>query len=387
MSQAARPASAPASPAGHAANGAGGDATACSGANPLRRSGAVLAVAAVGAGVIAALGGGAAVRSWAQLGTFVVLVVLLWPLAVGGIRIPRVVLVGAALAALGGAVLRLVAFDISSQSFVVAQLREDSLQADAKILRDRMRNAAPAAAPVHIGTIYHQVANAQEAQALLDQDPSVWGVAWGSPRWTSVTLRSSPPLAVASLPADSYARLGMQRLGMADDVIVVSVPTIGISDAKLPATGEFLGKLAQVWPRFSSQIRSGGDQPSLETELRSLAAIRASWASNAHRALPMWMTGTLHLVRAVSGPEMQEAELLCAVRAFNAALAQLRPGDNRELRMAIRNNLALATRFRGGVDLGVKQSQAQARAILEGGRKKKRIGRKTAATLRWRRRK
>jgi hypothetical protein len=35
-------------------------------------------------------------------------------------------------------------------------------------------------------------------------------------------------------------------------------------------------------------------------------------------------------------------ELSCAIRAFTAALAQLRPGDNPELKVAVLNNLALA---------------------------------------------
>ena len=369
MSQSARPVFA--SPDALATELADAQAAQLDRAASRRLAAAVLVAAVVGALVIVALGGGAVARSWVQLATGAVVVALLWRLALGGIRIPRLVLVGAAVAAASGAVLRLIALDISEQSFVVAQLKEDSLQADAKILRDRMRAAAAHESPVHIGTISRQLASAQEAQALLDRDSSVWGVAWGSPRWTNVTLREAPPLALSSLPTNSYARQAMQRFGLPDSNIKRSLPLIGVSDAKLPQTGEFVGRLAQLWPRFSSQVVSGENVTELEGELRSLAAMKAPWTSNAHLALPMFMIGTLHLVQAIAGPQVEESELLCAVSAFGAALAQLQPGENRDLRMAIRNNLAIAMRFRAGVDLGVKQAKAQARAILDGRVKKR----------------
>lgn len=331
---------------------------------PLALAVAVLVVAAIGTVSIAVAGGGASARSWGQIITFAVIVVMLVRMAPGGVQVPRLALVGAALAAALGATLRLSALDISGRSFIVAQLREDQLQSDAKILRDRMRSAAPLELPVHVGTISRQVTQAEEAQAIINSDPSVWGVAWGTPRWTSVSLRVSPPLSTSSLPQGSYARRSLERRGITGQQIIVSVPIVGLSDVKLPATGQFLGRLAQVWPSFPTALRDGTDADSLELELRALAALKAAWTSNAHRAVPMWMTGTLHLVRAVSGPQVEEAELRCALRAFEAALAQLRPGDNRPLQTAILNNLAVATLFRAGVDLGSKQAQRQARAIF-----------------------
>lgn len=329
---------------------------------PVALASAVLIAAVLGAVVIALLGGGASVRSWGQLVTFVVILVLLVPMAPGGVRVPRAALACAGVAAVLGVALRLTALDISGSSFIVAQLNEDKLQADAKILRDRMRSAAPVKSPVHVGTISRRVTRAEEAQEILKSDPSVWGVAWGTPRWTSVSLRSSPPLSTSSLPEGSYARVALERRGIRPQLIIVSVPMIGLSNAKLPATGQFLGRLAQVWPSYSGALAAASNTDALELELRSLGTLKAAWTSNAHRALPMWMTGTLHLVRAISGPELEEGELRCALRAFEAARAQLLPGNNRQLEVAILNNLAVATLYRSGVDLGGKQARRQAQA-------------------------
>lgn len=360
------------------------------GAHPGALAVVVLVAAVLGATAIALAGGGASARSWGQLVTFLVILLLLLPMAPGGVQVPRPVLACAALAAVLGVTLRLTALDISGSSFIVAQLKEDKLQADAKILRDRMRSAAASKAPVHVGTISRQITRADEAQEILKSDPSVWGVAWGTPRWTSVSLRGSPPLSTASLPQGSYARRVLERRGIKPQQIIVSVPMIGLSDAKLPATGQFLGRLAQVWPSYPGALVDVSATDSLEIELRSLGSLKAAWTSNAHRALPMWMTGTLHLVRAISGPELEEGELRCALRAFEAALAQLRPGDNRPLEVAILNNLAVATLYRAGVDLGGKQSRRQAQAIFARvtgkGRAKKNAGgegvRVAAANLR-----
>ena len=75
------------------------------------------------------------------------------------------------------------------------------------------------------------------------------------------------------------------------------------------------------------------------------------------------MTGTYHLMRAVSGVELSSGELKCALRSFEAARAQLRPTDNPDLTIAIENNLAIATLLQAGVGLETKQARRQAQKI------------------------
>jgi hypothetical protein len=75
-------------------------------------------------------------------------------------------------------------------------------------------------------------------------------------------------------------------------------------------------------------------------------ALKERWTSFSHRAVPMWMMGTYHLVRAISSKELEKGELSCAISSFEAARAQLRPSDNLELQSAISNNLAVALLLR-----------------------------------------
>ena len=171
----------------------------------LSRPGAVSAgiwvlvlAAAVGLG-IALLGGGAQARSIAQLACFVVLLVLVARLSFVGIPVPRAVWLGAACAGLSGFALRHVALGISEHAFVVAQLQEDTLGAEAKIVRDRMRSAAVGLSFLSVGTLSKKISTRQEAESVLRNERSVDGTVWGSPRWLNVTLRMRPPLSLKDM--------------------------------------------------------------------------------------------------------------------------------------------------------------------------------------------
>jgi hypothetical protein len=71
----------------------------------------------------------------------------------------------------------------------------------------------------------------------------------------------------------------------------------------------------------------------------------------------MWMTGTYHLTQALSHSVVEAGEINCALGSFEAALSQLRPGDNGDLEIAILNNHAVA--------LIVKSLIAGNRVVLE----------------------
>ena len=337
----------------------------------LSRPGAVSAgiwvlvlAAAVGLG-IALLGGGAQARSIAQLACFVVLLVLVARLSFVGIPVPRAVWLGAACAGLSGFALRHVALGISEHAFVVAQLQEDTLGAEAKIVRDRMRSAAVGLSFLSVGTLSKKISTRQEAESVLRNERSVDGTVWGSPRWLNVTLRMRPPLSLKDMQGDSYAKKLLGQSNVRDLLVVTSVSGVGISNSRLPATGDFLGRLAEAWEAFPEVLVGPDDDGHAEMRLRSLAALKAPWTSNAHRALPMWMTGTYHLMRAIRGDTLQLGELGCALRSFEAARAQLRPGDNPELDMAINNNHAVALFFRGGREEGRKAARGQALRLLD----------------------
>jgi hypothetical protein len=59
-------------------------------------------------------------------------------------------------------------------------------------------------------------------------------------------------------------------------------------------------------------------------------------------ALPLWLAGTVHLLRAIESDSLQAGELACALTELREALMQFRTDDNPTLQMSVRNNYAVA---------------------------------------------
>jgi hypothetical protein len=173
------------------------------------------------------------------------------------------------------------------------------------------------------------------------------------------------------LSDQSLARRYLNEHRFADLRVITGLGSIGISDGLDPTTLLFIGKLIPLWRDFPLQLRGeleDGDE--FEVRVRSLAGLKASWTSFGHRALPMWMAGTYHLMRAISPPQLERGELLCSISSFRAALTQLRPSDNPELQVAIRNNLALAILFNAyGAEDGQSGTRRVAKQLLREAKK------------------
>ena len=338
-------------------------------ANTPRSILAVLVISALGGVVIAALGGAAVVRSNVQLLLLFILIIPLSRILYGDIRIPRVLLLGALLATLTGALLRGAASTISNDTFVIAQLKQDKLQVESKILRDGMRRSVSSLPLLRVGTIDRAISTRLDAEMVLLNDNHINGVVWGTQRWVNVSLRVAPEISLNALNPASYARDFLTRNRVANLRVIIAIPLVGMSNATSLATSDFIGRLADVWGTFPKALLAAQEQPDvdldldLEQKLRAMARLKAAWTSPAHRAVPMWMTGTYHLMRAVSGLELSRGELKCALRSFEAARAQLRPTDNPDLTIAIENNLAIATLLQAGVGLETKQARRQAQKI------------------------
>ena len=338
-------------------------------ANTPRSILAVLVISALGGVVIAALGGAAVVRSNVQLLVLFILIIPLSRILYGDIRIPRVLLLGALLATLTGALLRGAASTISNDTFVIAQLKQDKLQVESKILRDGMRRSVSSLPLLRVGTIGRAISTRADAERVLLDDNHINGVVWGTQRWVNVSLRVAPEISLNALNPASYARDFLTRNRVANLRVIIAIPLVGMSNATSLATSDFIGRLADVWGTFPKALLAAQEQPDvdldldLEQKLRAMARLKAAWTSPAHRAVPMWMTGTYHLMRAVSGVELSSGELKCALRSFEAARAQLRPTDNPDLTIAIENNLAIATLLQAGVGLETKQARRQAQKI------------------------
>ena len=284
---------------------------------------------------------GVTILPWIQI-TFAPLTVLaVSQISICGRYLPLWVSCSALVGTVAGGILTYSHVDLARGAFVVARFEEDALEKETKIFRDRIRKTVGWDGLTLVGSHYESVKNENEADVLLSSNKKLGGVIWGTPRWLNVSLQqhTSLPLfeGAGSIFASDYA-LPKKYLQLK---IITSIPGTGLSTSSEHPTVEFLGRLAQVWRSYLEALTSPHSDDSFEILLRSLAGVKGRWTTFSHRALPMWMTGTYHLRRAVVLEADSYGEASCAVRAFTAALSQLRPGDNPELRVAVLNNLSL----------------------------------------------
>lgn len=271
-----------------------------------------------------------------------VLILLFSRLRIAGVRIPRIVIALSLLGVLLGAVLTYSHIDLRSGAFVVARFSEDNLEKETKIFRDRIRKVVGWKGLTLVGTHYGSVASEHDARSLVERNQKLGGVIWGTPRWLSVTLRQSEPLPLFDGEAARFAQDFAFPPRFKGLKLITSVGGTGLSTSTEYPTVDFLGRLAVLWSSYVETLRAPQADNDFERLSRSLAGVKGAWTTFAHRAVPMWMTGTYHLRRALVDGGDQVGEVLCAIRALNAAFAQLRPGDNPELQVAILNNQALA---------------------------------------------
>lgn len=305
-----------------------------------------------------------------QLFVFPLIVLLASRVELGGVAVPRWVLGFALVGALGGALLTYTHVDLARGAFIVAPLAGDSGDNDNKIRRDRIRRPLGAAGLALVGTHPTAVRSQGEAEAILQNNRTLGGVVWGSTRWVNVSLSAHETLLISSLPEESFGRRFLRERYYADLKIATSIGAFGISDGLDPTTLLFIGRLVPLWRDFPFQLSGQRDERALfEQSVRAVAALKAHWTSFAHRALPMWMTGTYHLVTAISSDELESGEISCAISSLEAARAQLRPSDNPELKVAISNNLAIAVLMRAAAEYAENDGRKVAVKLLKECRK------------------
>ncbi len=302
----------------------------------------------------------------AQLSLFPLIVFLASRVELVGVVVPRWALAFALTGALASAIFTYTHVDLARGAFVVAPLEDDQADNDTKIRRDRIRRSLGAAGLALVGTHTSTVTSQSEAEKILQNNPTLGGVVWGSMRWMTVSLRAHEPMSMSSLPAESLGRRFLREFRYEDLRIATGIHSFGISDGLDPTTLLFIGRLVPVWRDFPRELSGPHDDGALfEQNVRSMAALKARWTSFSHRALPMWMTGTYHLVRAISSDELERSELSCAINSFEAARSQLRSSDNPELQVAISNNLAIALLIQGAVEYEMRDKRKVAVKLLK----------------------
>jgi hypothetical protein len=124
-----------------------------------------------------------------------------------------------------------------------------------------------------------------------------------------------------------------------------------------------------LWRDGPQVLLPGHDRPEFDAMATGISRMQARWTSGAHLAFPLWLAGTRHLVRVLEQPELEFAELRCAVVRLKQAIRQCKGRGNSQLEAAARTNYALAlllyadsspkrARFRKGA---IRQFSAAAR--------------------------
>lgn len=300
---------------------------------------AALSVSIIGAIVVGALGGAQGVRGTVQLGVFPFLLLILSALTLRGTRIPRVLVGVSAIGVLCGAIVRYSDVGLKPGAFGIARFKGDSLETTTRILRDRARVFLGEGALTKLGVLGITVRSEGEARDALKEHPQLAGILWGSERWINISSAPVAPLSLASLPENSFARQRMRALGVKDLQIMTYVPWIGVAQALDAATAEFVGSFLRISRDFPNALRGVSTAGDIELQLRGAAWIRARWTTSEHIGAIKWMLGTLHLMRAISGPELDWGEFKCAEASFDGTrLIAVKTGGNLALNAAIFNN-------------------------------------------------
>ena len=247
-----------------------------------------------------------------------------------GTRIPQVIIWVALVLAMLASLASRHYFGDPSQSFLVTRLSEDTFEDRSRIFRERLTQTLGRSALVNVQRERLEVRTAIEAQHMIEQQPRLLGVVWGSERWISISFPKVEPLLLKGLSATSiYPELAKLRL-------VRSVPAIGLSFLPRTETALFLARLFEAKRALTHGL------PAAELSLIAAGRVIGGWNGQAHRAYPWWLLGTSYLENILSSSRVELGEVRCAVQALTWAKRYLPWGSNPELRSAILNNLAVA---------------------------------------------
>lgn len=258
------------------------------------------------------------------------------------VRIPRIVLFVTALGTGIGAIVQFSHVSLASGAFVVSTVSDEDLRQESKIYRDRLRRHVVAEGESLVGLYHGVIRDAASAQRVVERNKSLAGVIWGSPRWVSLALRQYEPVALSLFSPDSVAREMLAAASVPDLLLTRSVPFVGMSHGHESGTISFLAQIVSVWRLVPEMTSVGALSGDFEGRLEALSRMQARWTSRSHVALPLWLSGTVHLIRAIESPTLQSGELECALNSFRDGLKLFRTHDNPPLEMAVRNNYAVA---------------------------------------------
>ena len=230
----------------------------------------------------------------------------------------------------------------NAQSFSLARLHGDDIEAETRVFREKVNSVLRELGPVRAIRYHGSFATDAEARREFARDPKLRALVWGSARWMNVSFPFEEPVELRFLPGFPYAeRVAGLRM-------VTSVPIVGLSYQPPHDTAFYLGTLLDgVLPSRGWEVfYSGGWDHRDELSLLTAARYHAFWSSSAHQALPRWILGNRYFYRALANGDYDGGMMRCALASYRSARAVLRRGDNADLLAAIYNNAAVAEAVR-----------------------------------------
>jgi hypothetical protein len=298
-----------------------------------------------------------AAKAKTQLFLAPVVIILVSRIRCLGISANPVITALAVVGAVSGFVWQFYHVSLASGAFVVSTVSDQELRQESKIYRDRLRKSIGPEGSSLVGLYSYTVNDQSGARRIIDVGGKVSGVIWGSPRWIRVALKSYEPLALHSFPEGSLARAILDNGRWPDLFISRTVTEFGISDGYATSSVFFIAQIAQIWGKIPEIMNVNADSDRYAGLMEALGRMQARWTSRTHLAVPLWLAGTMSLVRGIESSAGSVGDLECAIRNLRVALNLVTARENQVLDMSIRNNLAIA--LLAQAELGIDAESAR----------------------------
>lgn len=293
-----------------------------------------------------------------QLVAFPVIILILFWVRLLEVRVPRLVLVGAGIAALAGVSVAYVPKQIEGPGFYVAKLEDDQYEAQSRIFRESIREFLAEQRPIEVIRYHYSFASNDEARSLADESSPPRPVVWGDSTWIDITFPKRRPIKIAELGSDqlfSKTRFRDYQKQLEKLRVHSDVSSVGLPPRPEDATADYVA---------SVNLAFWSDALDLEEALLRAATIESPWRTKWHMGYPWWRLGTHYLRRALAGDSVELGELKCAVKAFREAAGQVSQRANPEIFAVIYNSLGIAE-FLYGLEAGGKGYLKRAIGSLE----------------------
>jgi len=271
----------------------------------------------------------------AQLIVVPAFLIIVWFFSFYNFRIPRSLIL---LAAVSVTLTSVYAYSYridQSRSFLLARISDDPYEAESRIFRERINSTLESdESTARLGRYFASLASQQEAAELFVESPALGGIVWGDDYWLRVSFPSPGERKIGDILNEEFLTNTLPF------TLIMNLPIIGLTYEPERDSVQFI---ADVLSAMHLRTRDGLEARALEeTEFINSASYSATWSSFSHRAFPWWMLGNIYLLNSLRDGGYQPAYLECALEAYTKALGFLRVGDNSELLSAIHNNYAVA---------------------------------------------